>query len=42
MTSGILMTKSHMRLIEEIRDLVDAIVSVSVQVPVDKRGAVKF
>jgi len=41
-TSGILMTKSHMRLVEEVRDLVDAIVSVSVQVPKDKREAIQF
>lgn len=42
MLSGILMTKSHQRLIEEMRDLMDAIVSVSVQVPIEKRDAVQF
>ena len=41
-TSGILMTKSHMRLIDEMRDLIDAIVGVASQVPVKNRKAVKF
>lgn len=41
-TSGILMTKSHMRLIDEMRDLIDAIVGVASQVPVKNRRGVKF
>ena len=39
-TTGILMTQSHMRLIEEMRDLVKAIVGVAIQVPKDRRDGV--
>lgn len=39
-TSGLLMTKSHVRLIEEMRDLVKAIVGVAIQVPKDRREGV--
>jgi len=38
----ILMTKSHLNLIEQMQDLINAIVSVSVQVPVENRESVKF
>lgn len=40
--SGLLMTKSHLRLIDEIKDLMNAIVSVAVQVPVTNRKVVQF
>ena len=38
----ILMTKSHLNLIEQMQDLINAIVSVSVQIPIENRESVKF
>lgn len=40
--NGILMTKSHQRLIEEMRDLIDAIVGASSDLSPDQRRGVKF
>jgi hypothetical protein len=37
-----LMTKSHLRLLEELEDLIDAIVGVSVTIPLENRIKVKF
>ncbi len=37
-----IMTKSHIRLLDEMRDLVDATVGISVIVPVEERAKIKF
>ena len=37
-----LMTKSHLRLLEELEDLIDAIVGVSATIPLENRIKVKF
>ncbi len=37
-----IMTKSHIRLLDEMRDLVDATVGISVIVPVEERVKIKF
>jgi hypothetical protein len=41
-TSGILMTKAHMRLIDEIRDLVNAVIGVAIELPPDRRRGYVF
>ncbi len=40
--SDFIMTKSHKRLIEEVKDLVDAIVGISIIVPIEERQRIKF
>ena len=40
--TGVLMTKSHLRLIDEIEDLVDAIVGISVQISHEDRRRIKL
>ena len=41
-TSGILMTKSHMRLVDEIRDLVNAVIGIAIELSPDRRRGYVF